>query len=59
LGRGVLTVGDSDGFLRAGGMIAFVVEDRHVRFDISQREAAKGSLTLSARLLNVARSVQR
>jgi hypothetical protein len=59
LGPGILTVGESDGFLRAGGMIGFVVEGHKVRFDINHRAAAKASLTLSAKLLGVARSVQK
>jgi hypothetical protein len=59
LGPGVLSVGEADGFLRDGGMIAFVIENRRVRFDINQSAAANASLTMSARLLNVARSVQR
>ncbi len=59
LGPGVLTVADDDRFLRDGVVIAFVIDDRHVRFDINQRAAANSSLTVSARLLNVARSVQR
>ena len=59
LGPGVLTVGEADGFLRDGGIIAFVIENRRVRFDINQSAAANASLTMSARLLNVARSVQR
>jgi hypothetical protein len=59
LPAGVLTVGDEQGFLRDGGIIAFVIDHRHVRFDINQRAAARASLTLSARLLNVARSVQK
>lgn len=59
LGMGVLTVSDRDGFLREGGMISFVIENRHVRFDISQRAAARASLTISARMLNVARIVQK
>ena len=58
-GPGVLTVGDRDGFLREGGIIAFVIENRHVRFDINQRAASSASLSLSARLLSVARSVQK
>lgn len=57
LGTGVLTVGEQPGFLRAGGIIRFAVEDRHVRFDINRRAAAHASLTLSARLLGVARKV--
>jgi len=59
IGPGVLTVGENEGFLRSGGIIEFVREGRHVRFDISNRAAAKASLTLSARLLSVARSVQK
>ncbi len=57
LGPGVLTVGGQPGFLRAGGIIRFAIEDRHVRFDINQRAASSAALTLSARLLSVARSV--
>lgn len=59
LGPGVLTVGDEPGFLRAGGIIQFAIDNRHVRFDISQRAATRSALTLSARLLAVARSVQK
>jgi hypothetical protein len=59
LGPGVLTVGEGEPFLRDGGMIAFVLEARHVRFDINQRAADKASLTLSSRLLSVARAVQK
>jgi hypothetical protein len=59
LGPGVLTVGDGDNFLRDGGIIAFVIQDRRVRFDIDQRAAAKAMLTMSSRLMNVARSVER
>ncbi len=59
LGPGVLTVSDRDGFLGEGGVIGFVVQGRHVRFDISQRAASGAQLTLSARLLSVARSVEK
>jgi hypothetical protein len=58
-GPGVLTVGDRDGFVREGGIIAFAVEGRHIRFDVNQRAATKASLNLSARMLGVARSVLR
>jgi len=59
LGPGILTIGEGDGFLRGGGMIAFVLEEHHVRFDINHRAAAKASLNLSSRLLGVARSVKK
>jgi hypothetical protein len=58
-GPGVLTVGESDRFLEDGGIIAFVLQARHVRFDINLRVALRASLVLSARLLNVARTVLR
>lgn len=57
LGRGVLTVGEGDGFIRAGGIIAFVIQDRRVRFDIAQSAAEGAALKLSSQLLAVARSV--
>jgi YfiR/HmsC-like len=56
---GVLTVGEGDKFLRDGGVIAFVIQDRRVRFDISQNAAAKAKLMLSSRLMMVARTVVR
>ena len=59
VGPGVLTVGEQPGFLRGGGIINFALDGRHVRFDINQRAAAGASLTISARLLNVARTVQK
>ncbi len=57
VGPGVLTVSDGDGFLRAGGMIGFVIDNRRVRFDINQRVAEHARLKLSSRLLRVARVV--
>jgi hypothetical protein len=59
LGPGVLTVGEGDRFLRDGGMIAFVVEHRRVRFDINQAAASKAELKISSKLLSVARTVEK
>ena len=56
---GVLTVGESPAFLRHGGMINFVLEDRKVRFDVNLRAVEGASLRVSSRLLSVARSVVR
>lgn len=58
LGQGVLTVGEGDEFLAKGGMIAFVLENRRVRFDVNQTAVRGSGLRLSSRLLSVARSVQ-
>ena len=59
VGTGVLTVGEAPGFLRAGGIIGFVVENRRVRFDVNQGAAARARLRISSKLLSVARSVEK
>ena len=59
LGPGILTVGDGEGFLGKGGMIDLVIDNRRVRFDVNQRAAEAANLKLSAKLLNVARSVEK
>jgi hypothetical protein len=58
VGPGVLTIGEGQGFIREGGMIAFQVEDRKVRFSISQSEAERAGLKLSSKLLSVAKPVE-
>ena len=57
LGRGVLTVGVGHSFVRNGGMIGFVVENRRVSFEINRPAAESAGLVISSRLLAVARSV--
>jgi len=59
LEAGVLTVGEGENFIRDGGMIAFVIENRRVRFSANQMAAERAGLKISARLLNVARSVKK
>jgi hypothetical protein len=59
LGPGVLTVGEGEHFVREGGMITFVIENRRVRFDINQTVAENAGLKLSSKLLGVARSVEK
>lgn len=59
LGAGVLSVGEGERFLRDGGAIAFVVDQRRVRFDINQSAAEGAGLKLSSKLLSVARTVEK
>ncbi len=54
-GRQILTVGD--GKLVDGLVIAFVRDQNRVRFDISRSAASKQSLSISSRLLGLARRV--
>jgi len=58
LGPGILTVGEGHAFAHEGGIIAFVIENRRVRFDINQAASERAALKLSSKLLNVARSVE-
>lgn len=51
----VLTVGDSDGFLREGGMINFVLEENKIRFLINQEAAERSGLRISSKLLRLAK----
>ena len=54
----VLTIGEADAFLKDGGVVRFITDQGHVRFDVNRRTAEQHGLTLSSRLLRVARSVQ-
>jgi hypothetical protein len=56
-GQGVLLVGDSPDFLSLGGIMQFVVEDNRIRVVISRKAAERAGLTISAKLLQVARVV--
>lgn len=56
---GVLTVGEGEKFVRDGGVIGFVIENRRVRFDVNLRAAQRSGLIISSKLLNVARSVEK
>jgi hypothetical protein len=52
--RGLLIVGESDGFAERGGMINFIVQDNHVRFQINPAAAARAGLKVSSKLLQLA-----
>jgi hypothetical protein len=58
VGRGVLTVGEGEKFLREGVMIAFVLDNRRVRFSINLTAARNASLRFSSKLLSVAKEVE-
>jgi uncharacterized protein DUF4154 len=53
----VLTVGEGTRFLEQGGLISFVLEDNRVRFDVNKRAVDSAGLTISSKLLRVARNV--
>jgi hypothetical protein len=53
-GRGVLIVGEAEGLAERGGMINFVVQDNHVRFEINPSAATRAGLKISSKLLQLA-----
>ena len=54
----VLTVGETQDLARHGAVINFRIEDNRVRFDINVDAAKRSHLTISSKLLNLARIVR-
>ncbi len=57
-GSNVLTIGETDGFARRGGIINFFVQDQKVRFEINNNNARHAGLKISSKLLNLAKIVE-
>ncbi len=53
----VLTVGETKDFLKAGGIINFLLEDNKVRFEINLSAAKKSKLIIRSQLLRLAQKV--
>lgn len=53
----VLTVGESAGFTKEGGIINFLIQEDHVQFEVNHRAANEVGLQISSRLLSVAKLV--
>ncbi len=51
----VLTVGEWDGFLEAGGILNFIMEENKVRFEINMAAAKRADLKIRSKLLRLAR----
>jgi hypothetical protein len=56
-GAPVLTIGETPGFARSGGIINLILEDNKVRFEVNVEAAKEADLNLSSRLLALARIV--
>lgn len=56
--KGILTVGDADGFAERGGMINFFREDNKLRFEVNMEATGQSGLRLSSQLLRLARIVK-
>lgn len=53
----ILTVSDSEELFRAGLMIGLFLEDKRLTFDVNYARAGDAQLTISSKLLRVARRV--
>jgi hypothetical protein len=53
-GQSILTVSDTDGFVRSGGMIRFVTENNRTRIRIDIVPAEEVGLIISPKLLRLA-----
>ena len=56
-GQPVLTIGDGEGMAAAGLMLNFLVEEQKVRFEANLAPARRAGLTISSRLLGLAKTV--
>lgn len=54
---GVLTVGDTEGFLEAGGIVNFLIRDNKVCFEINNVAAKQAKLAIRSKLLRLAKRV--
>jgi hypothetical protein len=53
----VLTVGEMDNFLEAGGIINFLMEEKKVRFEVNITAAEEAKLKIRSKLLRLAKRV--
>ncbi len=53
---GILTVGERRGFLQAGGLVEFMVDDNSVHFEINPEAVRRAGIHLSSNLLRLSRS---
>jgi len=56
-GKAILTVGETNAFLKQGGVIHVFVEDRKVQFDANLKNAKASNVKIRAKLLRLAKNV--
>ena len=58
-GSGILTVGETPGFVDDGGIINLKLEDGKIRFEINVDAAEQAELSVSSKLLSLAQIVKK
>jgi hypothetical protein len=56
-GKSILTIGETEGFARSGGVIGFYSDGSKIRFEVNLGAAERARLHISSRLLKLARLV--
>ena len=51
--QSVITVGETDAFEEAGGLIRFIIKSKYVRFKINAKQAKLSGVTFSSQLLSL------
>lgn len=54
----LMTISDSEGFAKAGGLVGFFMEDGRVRFEINTTAVQRHTLRINAQVLKLSRIVQ-
>ncbi|HJT25639.1 MAG TPA: YfiR family protein, partial [bacterium] len=57
-GRNILTVSDTEGFIKSGGIVRFVTEGNKVHFRINPEAAKRVKLAISSKVLRLAEIAQ-
>ena len=53
-GKSVLTVGETDAFVRGGGMVALINTGDHIRIEVNLDAVQRAGIRISSRVLNLA-----
>ena len=56
-GHNVLTIGETDGFVEAGGIVNFILEEKKLIFEVNLVASKRAHLEISSKLLRVAKRV--
>jgi hypothetical protein len=57
-GAPILTVSETDDFVKLGGMISFVMDGKRVRFEINDNAAMAAGLRISSKLLSLSKRTE-
>lgn len=56
-GSATLTIGDTRGYAQQGVMINFIMDQNKIRFEINTESARRAKLTISSKLLKLAKAI--